>query len=66
MADKLLAALRSAAKGLLFPSETDAPFEPFVWEVAANSTASVRRHWVTETRQCVHLQVRASRTAMSR
>jgi hypothetical protein len=24
--------LKEASRGLLFPSETDAPFEPFVWE----------------------------------
>src|SRR5947209_4202913 len=26
-----LAALREASQGLLYPSETDAPFEPFSW-----------------------------------
>jgi hypothetical protein len=26
-----LTALKSVAKGLLFPSETDSPFEPFEW-----------------------------------
>src|SRR4051812_28615098 len=43
MADQVLAGLTKAAKGILFPSETDAPFEPFVWEAAANTAASVRR-----------------------
>jgi hypothetical protein len=30
--DGVLDALRKAAKGLLFTSETDAPLKPFVWE----------------------------------
>jgi hypothetical protein len=30
--DAVLDALRKASKGLLFPSETDAPLEPFAWE----------------------------------
>src|SRR5262245_24219710 len=30
--DPVLDALKKASKGLLFPSETDAPLEPFVWE----------------------------------
>jgi Nuclease A inhibitor-like protein/DNA/RNA non-specific endonuclease len=42
MADKVLASLRKAARGLLFPSETDAPFEAFVWDTVANSAPSVR------------------------
>ena len=28
----MLDALKKASKGLLFPSETDAPLEPSVWE----------------------------------
>jgi hypothetical protein len=43
MADKVLAALQKATKDLLYPSETDAPFEVFVWGAAENSAASVRR-----------------------
>lgn len=43
MASKAPAALTRATKGLLFPSETDAPFEPFVWGKADNSAAAVRR-----------------------
>jgi hypothetical protein len=30
-ADPVLAALKQASKGLQFPSESDAPLEPFVW-----------------------------------
>jgi hypothetical protein len=30
-ADPVLDALQKTTKGLLFPSETDAPIEPFVW-----------------------------------
>jgi hypothetical protein len=29
--DPVLDALKKASKGLQFPSETDAPFEPFAW-----------------------------------
>src|SRR5436305_1694532 len=43
MADKVLAALTRATAGVLFPSETDAPFEPFVWGEAKNTAAAVRR-----------------------
>jgi Nuclease A inhibitor-like protein len=43
MPDKVLAALQKATKDLLYPSETDAPFEIFVWGVADNSATSVRR-----------------------
>ena len=43
MADKLLVALQKATKDLLYPSETDAPFEIFLWDAAENSAASVRR-----------------------
>ena len=43
MADKVLAALQKATQDLLYPSETDAPFEIFVWGEAENSAASVRR-----------------------
>jgi hypothetical protein len=31
MADPLLASLKEASEGLLYPSESDAPFEPFRW-----------------------------------
>ncbi len=41
--DRVLTLLRNAIRGLLYPSETDAPFEPFVWEAAENSAASVTR-----------------------
>ena len=30
--DDVLDALEQASKGLLFPSETDAPLEPFAWQ----------------------------------
>jgi hypothetical protein len=32
MSKDVLEALKEASRGLLYPSETDAPFEPFVWE----------------------------------
>jgi hypothetical protein len=32
MADDVLKILKKASAGLTYPSETDAPFEPFVWE----------------------------------
>ena len=34
-ADPILKELRAAAKGLLFPSETDAPIEAFAWPGSA-------------------------------
>ena len=43
MADKLLTKLLKATKGLLFPSEYDAPLEPFVWERAENTLSEIRR-----------------------
>ena len=43
MKDRIISVLKEATQGLLFPSETDAPFEPFVWEAAENSAASVIR-----------------------
>jgi hypothetical protein len=43
MADQVLTALQKATRGLLYPSETDAPIEPFVWEAAKNTAATVRR-----------------------
>ena len=43
MADKVLTALQNATKDLLYPSETDATFEIFIWGVAENSAASVYR-----------------------
>jgi len=43
MADTVLAALQRATEGLLYPSETDAPFEAFVWQPGDNSEATVRR-----------------------
>ena len=33
--DAVLDALKQASQGLLFPSETDAPLEPFAWEGSA-------------------------------
>jgi hypothetical protein len=30
--NSVIQTLKKASEGLLFPSETDAPFEPFVWE----------------------------------
>jgi hypothetical protein len=35
MENSVLAALRQASQGLLYQSETDAPFEPFTWGKAA-------------------------------
>jgi len=43
MDDKVLAALRKASAGLLYPSETDSPFEPFVGDKALNTAATVRK-----------------------
>src|SRR5262245_37478049 len=43
MADTLLTTLQQATAGLLYPSEYDAPLEPFVWEQADNTPAEVRR-----------------------
>jgi hypothetical protein len=43
MADQVAAALQQATRDLLYPSETDAPFEILVWDAAENSAASVRR-----------------------
>jgi hypothetical protein len=43
MADTLLSTLQQATEGLLYPSEYDAPLEPFVWEQADNTPAEVRR-----------------------
>jgi len=43
MADKTLADLKKAADGLLFPSETDAPFDAFVWDKGANSAATIAK-----------------------
>ena len=37
MADTLLTKLHQASEGLLYPSEYDAPLEPFVWEPADNT-----------------------------
>jgi len=36
----LIAILTKASEGLLFPSETDAPLEPFVWEQKDAPTAA--------------------------
>jgi Nuclease A inhibitor-like protein len=35
-------ALAKASKGLLFPSETDAPLEPFLWENAGDKLSKDR------------------------
>jgi hypothetical protein len=43
MADPLLTTLKKATAGLLYPSEYDAPLEPFVWEAADNTLTEVRR-----------------------
>ncbi len=43
MADTLLTQLKQATKGLLYPSEYDAPLEPFIWEHADNTPTAVRR-----------------------
>jgi histidine triad (HIT) family protein len=43
MAETLLTTLQQATQGLLYPSEYDAPLEPFVWEYADNTPAEVRR-----------------------
>jgi len=43
MADTLLTTLTQATEGLLYPSEYDAPLEPFVWEPADNTLSDVRR-----------------------
>jgi Nuclease A inhibitor-like protein len=43
MTDALLTTLTQATAGLLYPSEYDAPLEPFVWEPANNTLTEVRR-----------------------
>jgi Nuclease A inhibitor-like protein len=43
MTDTLLTTLIQATTGLLYPSEYDAPLEPFVWEPADNTLAEVRQ-----------------------
>lgn len=51
-ADPILKELKAAAKGLLFPSETDAPIEAFAWpggdappdEAALRANAKVKRN----------------------
>jgi hypothetical protein len=43
MPDTLLTRLRQATEGLLYPSEYDAPLEPFIWEPAENTLTEVRR-----------------------
>ena len=43
MTDPILETLSEAVQGLLYPSETDAPFEAFLWETAENSAVSVAR-----------------------
>src|SRR5262245_9883829 len=43
MTDTLLTALTQATDGLLYPSEYNAPLEPFVWEPADNTLTKVRR-----------------------
>ena len=40
--DPVLDALAKASKGLLFPSETDAPLEPFLWEDAGDKLTKDR------------------------
>jgi hypothetical protein len=35
-----VAALRNAARGLLYPSETDAPFKTFLWEGAGGDISA--------------------------
>ncbi len=41
LGERVLEALRQASQGLLFPSETDAPIEPFFWSDAAPMTPSI-------------------------
>jgi hypothetical protein len=43
MANELLNELKKATEGLLYPSESDSPLEPFVWENAENAVDEVRR-----------------------
>src|SRR5919109_5232255 len=43
MTDSPLTTLKNATEGLLYPSEYDAPLEPFVWEPADNTLTEVRR-----------------------
>jgi hypothetical protein len=42
--DAVLDALKQASQGLLFPSETDAPLEPFAWEGSAKLSKERLRH----------------------
>lgn len=48
--DTLIAELAAAVDGLFYPSESDEPFEPFVWPAADGRTArqAVERHAVVE------------------
>ena len=39
-----LEALKKASKGLLWPSESDAPLEPFVWEDGGKLTEYCLEH----------------------
>jgi hypothetical protein len=40
--DKVIAPIARATSGLLYPSETDASIEPFVWSEGKNTAAVVR------------------------
>jgi Nuclease A inhibitor-like protein len=37
--DELIASLKNATQGLLYPSESDEPFEPFIWKSTTNDPA---------------------------
>src|SRR5260221_14715992 len=39
--EDVLATLRGAVKGVLYPSETDAPLVPFVWKETKNTAVTV-------------------------
>jgi hypothetical protein len=43
MDDDTLKTLTAASNGLLYPSETDAPFEAFAWAKATNTASVVSR-----------------------
>lgn len=44
MADDVLATLTAVTVGVLYPSETDAPMEPFVWPAGLNTVRELRYH----------------------
>jgi len=50
-------ALKKASKGLLFPSETDAPLTPFVWKAAGDKLTQGRVLELVEAEKDVSVDV---------